>query len=174
MTAQPLDAPRGFFPKAERDRLLARIDDLEAQVAAMREAMTDHAPFVPQFARAGFTKGTAQILAVLFRATGPMSNEALVARARIGAGWRPDTLDDRDLVTALKVQICQLRRRIAVLGGPPSTIETIYRVGYSLSPQGRQWLAGVLEATQQPAAPENAPTASQSPAKGNLKRGGAP
>lgn len=177
MTALPTDERRvGYYPKAERDRLLARIDELEAELAYLRGGRQDYDPDkLALICHRGFTQGQGRLLLALFDSPQATGNLPLARRAGVGTMWsRHHDRDEETIIGALKCQIhwTRVRWRTAVADYDP--IATIYRVGYALTPEARAWLAGVVLAGPLPAGQETAPTPSQSPANGNLKRGGSP
>ena len=148
MTAYPIDAPRGFVPKAERDRLLRRIDDLEAEVVELREALATARLGSPveqwraiHAALPDMTPSHAGILSALYSNPGIVSDAALYEayRACIKRRWK-----DNECAGVVKVHICRVRQRIVEAGGPKHAIGNAWGVGYQMRPEGRAWLKEVL------------------------------
>jgi hypothetical protein len=124
------EEPRGFVSKAEYYRALAEIDRLKEELAHQRtQALpeVDMASIVAVKRAVPMQKQCAKLLLLLLRRP-EVTHGGLVDGA--------DLVDSREL----KVLICLLRRSLRKGGAPAGCIETHWGMGYSLSPQGRQWL----------------------------------
>lgn len=154
MTAQPLDGPRGFVPRAELYAALKRVDELEAEVAELRAELRpkrDH-ELVGRLCETGFSFGQSLVLALLVNGRGPVETGKLIRDGGIGTIWDAGRERDTDnLNQCLKVQMSHLRHRWRRLGGPADPIRTVRLVGYVMTAEARRWcLERVGRATDDP------------------------
>ena len=147
MTALTDDTPRGLVPRADLYRALQRLDDALAERDELRESLARlvHAEAAPHIKRLGFSPGQARIIAAMLD-----GKVASYARLAYASSDGPDT--DADNVS--KVQICLIRRRAAAMGFTGAFCETVWSMGYALTPAALAWLrARAPEAFTQGAAP---------------------
>lgn len=140
MTAQPLDGPRGFVPRAELYAALKRVDELEAEVAYLKDelAAARNDPELALRIRAalpGLTLRQAKILTVLYEARAVVVYEALFTLV----GSRPRKEYPLDPYATLKSNVCWLRQKLGSMGAP-DTIQTVFGFGYVMTRFGRAWI----------------------------------
>lgn len=119
-----------------------RIEELEAEVAYMRDQLAEvmgdrrKIALVEEF---GLTGQQARLLAALHRSPGVLPVEAL----------RLAMQTDSDTPAKLtQVIICRIRAKLAEHGVSPS-IETVYGVGYRLTPEGRAAVTKAIKGVEQ-------------------------
>ena len=133
------DAPRGFVPRSELYRAQQRIETLEFELDELRRQMRevlgdrlrDAALSIP-----GMTAARAGVLCALYTAPGYASYNAIALGAQ--PGRRMHECDDENVV---KTWIHYVRKHLRAAGCPPDPIINKWRVGYSLTPEARQWFS---------------------------------
>lgn len=147
MTAQPLDAPRGFVTAAEHYKALAKIDALEAELQEAREALEEatgaHVSIRMRLALPSLTFREAAIVSALYQASSVVTYQALYNAAPHGRRRVEDPLDPYGTV---KTVTCWTRKKLRCLGAP-DTIQTYSGHGYALTRFGREWLRERLSLT---------------------------
>lgn len=117
------------------------IERLRAEVAwlrdRLREANAEDSAAVLMGA-CGLTPEEASLLAILWR-----RSPAVVRKAALFDLLFGDRLDGGPEPKILDVVVCKVRRKVEILAG---CIETVWGVGYRLTPQGRARLDGILQA----------------------------
>lgn len=142
-----VDTPRGMVPRADLYRALARLDDALAERDELRQTLARlvHAEAAPHIKRIGFSPGQARIIAA-------MLDGKVVSSERLAHASTDNPETDADNVA--KVQICLIRRRAAAMGFDGAFCETVWSMGYALTPAALAWLrARAPEAFTQGAAP---------------------
>lgn len=153
MSAPVLEGPRGFVPRAELYKALARVDALEAELAELRAQV-----------RLSKKVGASGWIIDLLKAT-PM--EACIIQVLAEADPRRyvpynliyDLSEHRrrgdgssEPYILIKTHICNLRKKLSVAGAPMGALETAHGCGYRLSVNGRAWLENarqrLLQATE--------------------------
>lgn len=140
------DAPRGLVSRAEYYRALAKIDDLQDELAVLR-AELDQARGIPHLARIYEVlrgRGMAtRALAALYQANGSVLTDAQIGAA-CGMG---KVREDCDVGNMVKTTICHLRTALRKAGAPVC-ISTVHSVGYYLNSAGIAWVKAKLEGEQ--------------------------
>jgi len=127
------EGPRGFVPRSELYRALAKIDELEFEIESLKAKIGLVArTFVQIQAGVGCTPAEAKILSFL-------RNDRVVARAYIFDCLYGDDPGQPE-IKIIDVYICKIRKAIRKAGGPADAIVTIWGQGHGLSQNGRQWL----------------------------------
>ena len=142
MTAQPLDAPRGFVSKAEHYRALDRIETLQEQVSELSEALSEargeRLSLKVRNAVPALTEMQACFVAALYQACPRLI--AMGGLYESGSRWKRKT-EVEDCYGLVKTHIHYARRKLAALGAPQGAIVTAYGSGYRLSKEAHQWLS---------------------------------
>lgn len=145
MTAlrQEDDAPRGFVPKADYFRALARIEDLEHELAASRAAVAANPETQMQVQlRFGLTPLEARLLGLLL-AHKELGRDFAFSTIWGMGGQRSDSPSPK----MLDVYLCKIRKRLSGIGAPADIIETIWATGWRIAPQHRAWFDAQLGGT---------------------------
>jgi hypothetical protein len=130
------EGPRGFVPRAELYRALQRVEDLEAELAEMRDRLAEHMgqDLAVQLKTAlPFLRPTgARLLAALCSSKNTVSFNCLIESGRID-GEHPSI--------ALKTQVSYLKATLKLAGFPADGIENVWGSGYIMTEEGRQWVS---------------------------------
>ena len=120
------DAPRGFVPMVQYQRLRARCDELEEKVAYLSPKF--HIGRALFEALGGLTPRQCKLLGALCDGRVKGFDALLMAMGS-------------DATHALvKCQVHYCRKRLDALGAPPKAILNFWGDGYQLSPEGLAWL----------------------------------
>lgn len=138
------DGPRGFVPRSELYKALARIDEITEERDALQTKLDAiiGADMMTVIAKVGFPKCESQLLAAMW-ARPFQPNAAMVAAYSYNR-----SNDEADVENLVKVRICNIRKRAARFGCPSDPIKTIWACGYALSEEGRRWLSERIEAAK--------------------------
>ena len=131
MTSTPDDAPRGFVAKADFQRLQAKCDLLECEIAELRASLRPDLSVIFA-AHLPITRAQARYL-VAFYVRDLASRDYLYEAIY---GLRENAPEPR----IVDVQVCLLRQRMKRTSAPDPFIRTIWGSGYALTPEGRAWL----------------------------------
>lgn len=163
MTAQPIGP---LVPRSELYKALARIDELELQLAEANERLaelsgTSTAKLILQVLPVSRSEAT--FLAVLYEAAPHVVPDQTLYDA--GAGFRERTADNPPNV--VKTRACLLRAKLKRLYAPP-LINTVWGVGYAMPTDGKEWLRKRLSEPREQNANEALTTAPNTRTHGDV------
>ena len=137
MTAQPIDAPRGFVSKAEYYKALARIEELEAEVADLRKRTGDSFDInrlaalkrrLPKLRPA-----ECRVVVALYEAAPRTIHRKTMAEIAV-------MFDSDEPENVLRTTICRANKMMVAAGCAYRPIESVWGIGYYLTQDAHQWL----------------------------------